>query len=91
MRHSSDQSPRFHTSQRPLALIQVQAVPVIGWSVLTAESSPLATIHSEGRWVDSRSNAPVIGITRDPASGGYWEVSIDGGVFAFDAAFYGAG
>ena len=35
-------------------------------------------------------DAPVIGITRYPATGGCWEVGTDGGVFAFDAAFCGA-
>jgi hypothetical protein len=36
--------------------------------------------------------APVTSITADPAAtGGYWLVSADGGVFAYGAGFYGAG
>jgi hypothetical protein len=36
--------------------------------------------------------APVTSITADPsATGGYWLVSADGGVFAYGAGFYGAG
>jgi hypothetical protein len=27
----------------------------------------------------------------DPSTGGYWLVASDGGVFSFDAPFYGAG
>ena len=26
----------------------------------------------------------------DPATGGYWEVAADGGIFSFDAPFYGS-
>ena len=36
--------------------------------------------------------APISAITADPAaSGGYWLVGVDGGVFAYGAGFYGAG
>ena len=31
-----------------------------------------------------------MGIAADPTTGGYWEVAADGGVFAFDAPFYGS-
>ncbi len=34
--------------------------------------------------------APVVGGAGDPATGGYWEVGADGGVFAFDAGFAGS-
>jgi len=34
---------------------------------------------------------PVVGVAEDPATGGYWIASSDGGVFAFNAPFYGAG
>ena len=36
-------------------------------------------------------NAPVVGMAADPSTGGYWLVASDGGVFSFDAPFYGAG
>jgi hypothetical protein len=35
-------------------------------------------------------NEPVVGIAADPATGGYWEVASDGGIFAFHAPFYGS-
>jgi hypothetical protein len=35
--------------------------------------------------------APVVGITPDAATGGYWLVAGDGGMFGFNAPFYGAG
>ena len=33
---------------------------------------------------------PVVGMAADPATGGYWLLGGDGGVFSFDAAFYGS-
>jgi hypothetical protein len=36
-------------------------------------------------------NAPVSGLALDPATGGYWLSSEDGGVFGFGAPFFGAG
>ena len=35
-------------------------------------------------------NRPVSGIAGDTASGGYWLVAADGGIFCFGAPFYGA-
>ena len=35
-------------------------------------------------------NASVAGIERTAAGTGYWLVALDGGVFAFDAPFYGS-
>ena len=34
-------------------------------------------------------NKPIVGITADPNTGGYWEVASDGGLFAFNAPFFG--
>jgi hypothetical protein len=36
-------------------------------------------------------NAPVVGISTDLATGGYWLVAADGGLFSFNAPFYGSG
>ena len=36
-------------------------------------------------------SAPVVGMALDPATGGYWLVGADGGIFSYDAPFYGAG
>ena len=35
--------------------------------------------------------APIVGIALDPLTLGYWLAGADGGVFAFDAPFDGAG
>ena len=35
-------------------------------------------------------NRPIVGMSSDPATGGYWEVASDGGIFAFDAPFLGS-
>jgi hypothetical protein len=34
--------------------------------------------------------APVVGMATDSATNGYWEVASDGGIFSFNAPFYGA-
>jgi hypothetical protein len=35
-------------------------------------------------------NKPVVGMAIDPATGGYWLVATDGGIFAFNAPFLGS-
>jgi hypothetical protein len=35
-------------------------------------------------------NQPIVGMTVDQATGGYWLVAADGGVFSFNAPFYGS-
>jgi len=35
-------------------------------------------------------NSPIVGMSYDPASGGYYEVAADGGIFAFGAPFRGS-
>ena len=35
-------------------------------------------------------NRPVVGMATDRATGGYWLVASDGGVFSFDAPFFGS-
>jgi hypothetical protein len=35
-------------------------------------------------------NAPVVGISADSVTSGYWLAAADGGVFAFDAPFEGS-
>ena len=35
-------------------------------------------------------NKPIVGIAADPTTGGYWEVASDGGLFAFNAPFFGS-
>jgi hypothetical protein len=35
-------------------------------------------------------NAPVVGMATDQATGGYWLVGSDGGVFAYDTPYLGS-
>jgi hypothetical protein len=35
-------------------------------------------------------NKPIVGMAADPATGGYWLVASDGGVFSFNAPFHGS-
>jgi hypothetical protein len=35
-------------------------------------------------------NAPIFGMAVDQATGGYWLVASDGGIFSFNAAFHGS-
>ena len=37
-----------------------------------------------------RLNQPVVGMAADQVTGGYWLVASDGGVFSFDAPFFGS-
>jgi hypothetical protein len=36
-------------------------------------------------------NAPVTGVAADAATGGYWLVAADGGIFSYGAPFFGVG
>jgi len=36
-------------------------------------------------------NAPVVGMAADPATGGYWLLASDGGIFGFGAPYLGDG
>ncbi len=35
-------------------------------------------------------NKPIVGMAVDPATGGYWLVATDGGIFSFNAPFFGS-
>jgi hypothetical protein len=35
-------------------------------------------------------NKPIVGMAADPATGGYWLVASDGGIFSFNAPFEGS-
>ena len=56
----------------------------------TAGSSPSATPPFHGSMGAVKLNKPMVGMAADPATGGYWTVASDGGVFAFDAPFFGS-
>jgi len=45
----------------------------------------------EGSAASTRLARPVVGMALDSATGGYWLVASDGGIFAFDAPFDGSG
>ena len=48
------------------------------------------TPRSSAPWAASRLVQPIVGIAADPRTGGYWEVASDGGLFAFNAPFFGS-
>ena len=57
-----------------------------GWSPPTAGSSAFGDARFPARPGASRSTKPVVGMAVDPATGGYWLVASDGGIFAFGRA-----
>ena len=61
-----------------------------GWWRPTAGCSPTATPAFAGSMGAVRLTRPVVGMAVDAATGGYWLVASDGGVFAFDAPFAGS-
>ena len=62
-----------------------------GWWPPTAGCSPSATPASTARQARHRWPRRWWAWRPTPATGGYWLVAADGGVFAFDAPFLGAG
>jgi hypothetical protein len=46
--------------------------------------------HLQGDASSLALNAPILGMTVDPQTGGYWLLAKDGGVFSFGAPFFGS-
>ena len=46
--------------------------------------------HFQGSTGNIALNKPIVGMAVDPATGGYWLVASDGGIFAFNAPFLGS-
>ncbi|HEY2214357.1 MAG TPA: hypothetical protein VGH31_04810, partial [Acidimicrobiales bacterium] len=46
--------------------------------------------HFQGDVSNLHLNAPIVSITVDPSTGGYWLLAKDGGVFTFNAPFFGS-
>ena len=67
-----------------------RTVAAIGSWPRTAGSSTTAMPPSPGSMGGKHLNAPVVGIAADTATGGYWEVATDGGIFNFNAPFKGS-
>ena len=64
---------------------------VTGWWPPTEGSSPSATPAFDGSMGGTRAlRLPVVGMAADPVTGGYWLVASDGGIFAFDAPYFGS-
>ena len=61
-----------------------------GWWRPTAASSVSATPATTAPWAPRPSTEPIVGMSVDPATGGYWLVAADGGIFSFDAPFFGS-
>ena len=43
-----------------------------------------------GAMTGTHLNKPIVGMAVDPATGGYWLVATDGGIFSFNAPFHGS-
>jgi hypothetical protein len=82
----------------PVGSVPACSVPAGVWSGYDLAASdggifsfPAGGMPFCGSTGNLRLNAPVVGIAMAPATGGYWEVASDGGIFAFgQAAFYGS-
>jgi hypothetical protein len=63
------------------------------WIIGSAgEVIPRGDAVSAGNMASTRLNSPIAGMVPDLTDGkGYWLVAEDGGIFAFDASFYGSG
>jgi N-acetylmuramoyl-L-alanine amidase len=53
-----------------------------------ANATPSRRAHSAD--TSPVADAPVVGMAPDPATSGYWILGADGGVFAFDAPYFGS-
>jgi len=81
------------TVTRPLARMVAPLLLVVALVTVLAPPQALAqTAPTVGPAVAGQptSAEPIVGMAVDRATGGYWEVSADGGVFAFDAPFDGS-
>ena len=61
-----------------------------GWWPPTAASSASATPRSTAPKAVRFYPHPIVGITADQATGGYWLASANGGAYSFDALFHGS-
>ncbi len=63
-----------------------------GWFLAapTGAVTAYGTAVTSGSMAGKALDAPVVAMAADPATGGYWEVATDGGVFSFGAPCYGS-
>ena len=75
-----------------LPIVGIAATP--DGAATTSSCRTVACSHSGMRSSKDRParrlNEPVVGIAVDAATGGYWLVATDGGIFAYNAPFYGS-
>ncbi len=65
--------------------------PLLVAGVAVAVAPPLGRASAVAATAGEPSSAqPIVGMAADPATGGYWLVTSNGGVFAFDAPFLGS-
>ncbi len=66
----------------------------VTWQDQTEPSIPVVPAFGDavfsGSAGDIRLSQPIVGMAVDKATGGYWLVAADGGIFAFDAPFLGS-
>ena len=77
-------TPGTLASAAPRPGAPAAAAADLGASVHSTELPPSSTAPV------ATSLHPLVGTATDPATGGYWLVASDGGVFAFDAPFFGS-
>jgi len=78
---------------RRTLLILVGAAVVLaalGVPGLRAGASRTRRVAAPQTGPNPTSASPVVGMATDPSTGGYWEVTADGAVFAFGAPFHGS-
>ena len=63
-----------------------------GYDLVAADGGifNFGTAQFDGSMGGSYLSTPVVGMTKDVRTGGYWEVASDGGIFSFDAPFEGS-
>jgi len=77
-----------------LAVAVALGLPGAAGSTTTPAPAPSsgtpADAHVGAPAGEPTSSHPVVAMASDPATGGYWVVASDGGVFSFNAPFYGS-
>ncbi len=81
----------LHAVARIVAVVGLLALAATEHYAPAGASSPAArAAQAPGAAPPPTSASPVVGAATDPATGGYWLVAADGGVFSFGAAFFGS-
>ncbi|HWE57212.1 MAG TPA: fibronectin type III domain-containing protein [Acidimicrobiales bacterium] len=78
----------------PSGVAAITSAPVGNGYWLVTKSGAIraygSAINHGGLAATTRLAKPIVAMAADPATGGYWLLGGDGGVFSFDAPFYGS-